>query len=83
MSFFLTRRFFLIVAGLIFGFTVAFFLPWLLAPMYILLGLLVALALLDAAMLYLGGGHVFGRRAMGDKLANGSDNDIRIYLENR
>jgi uncharacterized protein (DUF58 family) len=83
MSLFLTRRFFLLVGSLVFGFTVAFFLPWLLGPLYILLGLLGALVALDTAMLYLGGGRVFGRRAMGDKLANGSDNDIRIYLENR
>ncbi|WP_375417036.1 DUF58 domain-containing protein [uncultured Hymenobacter sp.] len=83
MSFFLTRRFFLALGALVFGFTVAFFLPWLLAPMYILLGLLASLSLLDAALLYLGGGHVFGRRALGDKLANGSDNEVQIYMENR
>ena len=83
MSFFLTRRFFLALSALIFGFATAFFLPWLLGPMYVLLGLLLVLVLLDAAMLYLGNGHVFGRRALGDKLANGSDNDIEIYLENR
>lgn len=83
MSFFLTPRFFAATGGLIIAFTVAFFLPWLLGPAYILLGLLLALAMLDGALLYLGGGHVFGRRALGDKLANGSDNDIQIYLENR
>ena len=83
MTLLLTRRFFLAVGALIFGFTTAFFLPWLLGPMYVLLGLLLGLTLLDAALLYVGGGHVFGRRALGEKLANGSDNDIQIYLENR
>ncbi|GAA4369623.1 DUF58 domain-containing protein [Hymenobacter saemangeumensis] len=86
MSFFLTRRFFLALATLILGFTVAFFLPWLLGPMRIVLGLLTALTLLDAVLLYAPvkgqAAPVFGRRVMGDKLANGSDNDIRIYLEN-
>ncbi len=83
MTLFLTPRFFFVLGALVLGFTVAFFLPWVLGSMYILLGLLLALTLLDAALLYLGGGHVFGRRALGDKLANGSDNDVQIYLENR
>ncbi|MCC3152684.1 DUF58 domain-containing protein [Hymenobacter sp. BT770] len=86
MSFFLTRRFFLLVAILAVGFVVAFFLPWLLGPMRIALGLLVLLTLLDALLLYAPARNktapVFARRVMGDKLANGSDNDIQIYLEN-
>jgi len=86
MSVFLTPRFFLLLALLILGFTVAFFLPWLLGPMRILLGLLAVLTLLDAVLLYAPAkgqaAPVFGRRVLGDKLANGSDNDIRIYLEN-
>ena len=86
MSVFLTRRFFSIVTGLIVGFVVALFLPWLLGPMRIALGLLVTLALLDALLLYAPAKNktapVFGRRVMGDKLANGSENDIQIYLEN-
>ncbi|MDO7847100.1 DUF58 domain-containing protein [Hymenobacter sp. M29] len=87
MSFFLTRRFFLLVAILAIGFIVAFFLPWLLGPMQIALGVFVVLALLDALLLYAPSKNktvpVFGRRVMGDKLANGSDNDVQIYLENR
>jgi len=86
MSAFLTKRFFLTLALLIFGFTTAFFLPWVLGPMRIALGLLAVLVLLDALLLYAPvkgqAAPVFGRRVMGDKLANGSDNDIRIYLEN-
>ena len=86
MSFFLTPRFFVALVALIVGFVVAFFLPWLLGPMYILLGLLAVLTLLDALLLYAPTKNktapVFGRRVMGDKLANGSDNDIELYLEN-
>jgi uncharacterized protein (DUF58 family) len=85
-SFFLTRRFFLLLTTLILGLVVAFFLPGWLAPVQLALGLLVALAGLDVGLLYAparaGAGHVFGRRVLGDKLANGSDNDISIYLEN-
>ena len=86
MSFFLTPRFFLAIGTLIIGFVVALFLPWLLGPMRIALGLLVTLTLLDALLLYAPAKNktapVFGRRVMGDKLANGSENDIQIYLEN-
>jgi len=86
MTLFLTPRFFLALVVVVIGFVVAFFLPWLLGPMYIALGLLAALTLLDALLLYAPAkgetAPVFGRRVMGDKLANGSDNDVQIYLEN-
>ncbi len=85
-SFFLTRRFFLVVVALLAGLVVAFFLPGWLAPVQLALGLLLVLTVLDAVLLYApareGAGGVFGRRVLGDKLANGSDNDIAIYLEN-
>jgi uncharacterized RDD family membrane protein YckC len=84
-SFFLTKRLFLLLAALIAGLVVAFFWPVLLAPMQVSLGLLVLLTLLDVALLYLpgsnGAGQVFGRRVLGEKLANGSDNDVAIFLE--
>src|SRR5205823_1243815 len=45
------------------------------------------LVLLDAVLLYAPAkdktAPVFGRRVLGDKLANGSENPISIYLENR
>jgi uncharacterized protein (DUF58 family) len=87
MSFFLTPRFFLSLVATIIGFVVAFFLPSLLGPMKIALGLFMVLTLIDALLLYAPAkgqqAPVFGRRVLGDKLANGSDNDVRIYLENR
>ena len=70
------------------GLVAAFFLPILWVPMQLLLGLTVALTGLDAALLYLNGRNgqtapVFGRRVLSDKLANGSDNDVQIFVENR
>ncbi|MBT2557366.1 DUF58 domain-containing protein [Hymenobacter sp. ISL-91] len=82
-SFLLTSRFFLALAALVIGLTVAFFLPGWLVPLQLALGLLALLTLLDAVLLYGTGGGVFGRRVLGDKLANGSDNDVALYLENR
>lgn len=79
-------RFFQALAFVVTGLVVAFFLPGLLVPLQIALGLLVGLLLLDGLLLYApganGAGQVFGRRVLGDKLANGSDNDIAIYVEN-
>jgi uncharacterized protein (DUF58 family) len=87
MSFFLPLRFFYLFAALIVGFVVAFFLPWLLGPMQVLLGVAVLLTLLDTVLLYApgqgGGQPVFGRRVLGDKLSNGDDNEVRLYLESR
>ncbi|UOQ55721.1 DUF58 domain-containing protein [Hymenobacter cellulosivorans] len=85
-SLFLTLRFFLLLTAVVFGLVVAFFWPGLLVPMQLLLGLLVVLTLVDWLLLFgsarTGAGGVFGRRVLGDKLANGSDNDVAIYLEN-
>ena len=87
MSFFLTKRFFYGCAALIAGFVVAFFLPWLLGPMQILLGAAGLLTLLDAALLYAptpgGPTPLFGRRVLGDKLSNGDDNEVKLFLESR
>ena len=87
MSLFLTPRFFTLLLATVVGLTAAFFLPVLWAPMQVALGLVVALTLLDLGLLYLSGRRtaspVFGRRVMGDKLANGSDNDVQLYIENR
>ncbi|GAA3949176.1 DUF58 domain-containing protein [Hymenobacter algoricola] len=83
---FLTRRFFLILAAIAGGLLVSFFVPVLLLPLQLGVALLGVLALLDGLLLYAPGrpgpGSVLGRRVLGEKLANGSDNDIAIYLEN-
>ncbi|NML67756.1 DUF58 domain-containing protein [Hymenobacter sp. RP-2-7] len=85
MSFFLTNRFFYAIGALATGFILAFFLPWLLGPVRVLLGAAALLTLLDAALLYAPGrvAPLFGRRVLGDKLSNGDENDIKLYLENR
>ncbi|WP_151085724.1 DUF58 domain-containing protein [Hymenobacter baengnokdamensis] len=87
MSLFLTKRFFYLCTALIAGFVVAFFLPWLLGPMQVLLGAAGLLTLLDALLLFAPGKHknfpIFGRRVLGDKLANGDDNQVQLYLESR
>jgi uncharacterized protein (DUF58 family) len=85
MSLFLPLRFFYLCAALIAGFVTAFFLPWLLGPMQVLLGAAGLLAALDALLLYAPSrvAPVVGRRVLGDKLSNGDDNEVRLYLESR
>jgi uncharacterized protein (DUF58 family) len=82
-SIFLTPRFFLALLLLAVGFVMAFFLPALLPIGKIAFGVLVALTLVDAALLWGAGRAVVGRRTIADKLSNGSENPVRLYLENR
>ena len=81
MSFFLPLRFFYLFAALIVGFVVAFFLPWLLGPMQVLLGAAILLTLLDALLLYApgqgGGQPVFGRRVLAASCAGDLQRDRR------
>ena len=87
MSFFLTHRFFYLCTALITGLVAAFFLPWLLGPMQVLLSAAALLLLLDAALLYAPApgraSPVLGRRTLGDKLSNGDDNPVQLHLESR
>lgn len=80
---FFTTRFFAAVFGLAGFFLVAFFLPALLGLAQIGLVVLAALILVDAVLLWGAGRAFIGRRAVADKLSNGSENPVRLYLENR
>jgi uncharacterized protein (DUF58 family) len=87
MSFFLTPRFFVVLGLLVVGFVVAFLVPGLLVPLQVLLAALILLSLIDIALLYAPGQGqkrlpLFGRRVLGNKLANGSDNEVALYIEN-
>ncbi len=80
---FLTPRFFIAVFGLSAFFLLAFFFPPLLAIGKVALAALAAAVLVDAALLWGAGRALIARRAVADKLSNGSENQVRIYLENR
>ncbi len=80
---FLTSRFFVAVFGLAGFFLLAFFFPALLGLAKLALVVLAALVLVDAALLWGAGRALIARRAVADKLSNGSENPVRIYLENR
>ncbi|GAB3818036.1 DUF58 domain-containing protein [Pontibacter rugosus] len=60
-----------------------FFMPLLLLFAKVALGVLVLLALLDFLLLYNNRQGMFASRSMQEKLSNGSDNDVYLYLENK
>jgi uncharacterized protein (DUF58 family) len=87
ISLFYTNLFFtyrlwagLIVCAVLF--IVSFFLPWLSIIPYLLLGALVVLLVLDITMLYGTRNGVFARRQASERLSNGDDNELGVYLEN-
>ncbi len=61
---------------------VSFFYPLLLPFTKLLLLLLLVTLLVDFVLLYRVKKGIYGRRVCADKLSNGDENDIEIYLEN-
>lgn len=79
---FLTRR---LLAGLIGAsifFVCSFFLTWLGNLPYLYLALLLILVLIDGLLLYRTRNGVFARRQAPERLSNGDDNELSIYIEN-
>ncbi|MEJ7557289.1 MAG: DUF58 domain-containing protein [Pedobacter sp.] len=63
-------------------FLFSFFLPWLGDLPYFVLSLLVILIIADLILLFRIKRGVFLRRDLPERLSNGDDNEIRIYIEN-
>lgn len=82
-SLYFTNRFYLSLAGLVCLFVLAFFLPLLLILAKIAFGVLVVLTLADLLLLFSNRSGFFASRSMQEKLSNGSDNDVYLYLENK
>lgn len=62
-------------------FLFAFFLPWLGELPFIAFGLLVVLLIVDLMLLFRSKSGVFARRDLPERLSNGDDNDLSIYVE--
>ncbi|GHA55765.1 DUF58 domain-containing protein [Pontibacter akesuensis] len=82
-SLYFTNRFYLTLAGLVCLFVLAFFLPLLLILAKVAFSVLVLLTLADLLLLYSNRSGFFASRSMQEKLSNGSDNDVYLYLENK
>jgi uncharacterized protein (DUF58 family) len=63
-------------------FLFSFFLPWLGDLPYLVLLLLVILVIVDLVLLFKHKRGVFLRRDLPERLSNGDDNEIRVYIEN-
>ncbi|MBC5994551.1 DUF58 domain-containing protein [Pontibacter cellulosilyticus] len=82
-SLYFTNRLYFSLAALVSLFVVAFFIPMLLIIAKVAFGVLLLLTLLDLLMLYRSKEGIYASRSMQEKLSNGSDNDVYLYLENK
>ncbi len=82
-SLYFTNRLYLSLAALVCLFVLAFFVPVLLVFAKAGFGVLVLLTVLDLLLLYSNRQGVFASRSMQEKLSNGSDNEVYLYLENK
>ncbi|MBB5635898.1 uncharacterized protein (DUF58 family) [Pedobacter cryoconitis] len=78
---FLDKRLFAGLGLCVSLFLFTFFLPWLGDLPYICFGVLVLLIFIDLGLLFRGKG-VFLRRDLPERLSNGDENELHIYVEN-
>lgn len=79
---FLTNRLFACLAGCVVFFLLSFFLPWLGDLPQLFFWILVLIFLTDILLLYRVRKGVFARRHAPERLSNGDDNELGIYIEN-
>lgn len=79
---FLGKRFFAGIGLCVSLFLFSFFLPWLGDLPYIAFWVFVLLVLIDGVLLYRTKRDVFLRRDVPERLSNGDDNELQIYIEN-
>lgn len=79
---FLGNRLFIALGCCVTLFLLAFFVPVLGDMPYYFFGVLIALVLIDLILLYRTQRGVFLRRDVPERLSNGDDNELRIYVEN-
>lgn len=82
-SFYLTPRVFYALTAVIFLFLLGFVLPWVFPLARLAFFGLTAFLLLDGLLLYVPQNALFARREIPDRLSNGDDNPVQIYLESR
>lgn len=79
---FLGKRLFIALGLSVALFLFSFFLSFLGDLPYFFFGALIVLIIIDLALLYRSEKTVFLRREVPDRLSNGDENEIKIYLEN-
>lgn len=79
---FLGNRFFVGIGLCVVLFLFSFFLPWLGDLPYVVFWVFILLVLIDGVLLYRPKRNVFLRREIPDRLSNGDENELKIYVEN-
>jgi len=79
---FLTNRLFAALAASVVFFLFSFFFPWLGVLPGLFFWTVLALFLIDVLMLYRSSKGVFARRHAPERLSNGDENELGIYIEN-
>lgn len=79
---FLGKRLFIALGVCVALFLFSFFIPVLGDLPYLFFGVLLLLVLLDMVLLYRTRKGIFLRREVPERLSNGDDNELKIYLEN-
>jgi uncharacterized protein (DUF58 family) len=82
-SFYLSTRFFIVAAALVFLFTLSYFLPQLLVINNLLFAGVIFLIISDAIVLFINKKGIYSYRIAPNRLSNGDDNEIKIILENK
>jgi uncharacterized protein (DUF58 family) len=82
-SFYLSTRFFIVAAALVFLFTLSYFLPQLLVINNLLFAGVIFLIISDALILFINKKGIYSYRISPNRLSNGDDNEIKIILENK
>jgi len=79
---FLNKRVFLLLGACAGLFVFSFFIPIIGHLPYFLFGTTVVLVIIDLWLLYGTNGSVFLRREVPERLSNGDENELKLYLEN-
>ena len=82
-SFYLSSRFFIVIALLALCFLLSYFFSGLLVISNLLFATVVFLLLSDIYLLFINKKGVYAYRVTPNRLSNGDDNEIKIFLENR
>lgn len=82
-SFYLSSRFFIVAAALVFLFTLSYFLTQLLIITNLLFAAIIFLLISDVFILFINKKGIHSYRIAPNRLSNGDDNEIKIILENR
>lgn len=79
---YLEKRFFIVLALIVLGFLLSYIFPDMLGAVRLLFYVFLLIFIGDLLLLFASKGHITGERTVPNKLSNGDENEIGIYLAN-